>query len=118
MGGLAGPWSGRLGSLAERRARHLPTASLGACEHFQRGVIATSRFTSEGLAEGVTSFEAALGVDPSYGDASATLAIIQAPMSASASGRELDALVEARFGAARRSFAHRPRRSWAFLSGA
>lgn len=118
VSGLANLWSGRLAALAERGARHLPTTSLGAYEHFQRGVVAAGRFTPEGLAEGVTCFEAALALDPGYGDAWSTLATIYGLLSASASGAELDALVEARLDASRRSFAHRPRRSWAFLSGA
>ena len=109
VGELTSLWSGRLAALVERGARGLPTTSLGAYEHFQCGVIAASHFTPEGLVEAVRCFEAALALDPGYGDAWATLAIVYGILSTSASGEELDALVAARLDAARRSFAHRPR---------
>ena len=115
---IASLWSGRLAVLTERGARDLPTASLGAYEHFQCGVIAAGLFTPEGFTQSVRHFEAALALDPEYGDAWSTLAIVYGIMSAAATGDELSALAEARLDAARRAFAHRPRGAWAHLSGA
>ena len=118
VNGIADLWSGRLAVLTEREARGRQTLSLNAYEHFQCGVIAASAFTPEGFAEAVRCFTTALELDPEYGEAWSTLAIVYGIMAAATTGDELEGLVEARLDAARRAYSHRPRGPWALLSDA
>ncbi len=115
---LANSWSGRITKLNAAAKIDRETVHLDAYELFQRGAASAALFTPDGLQNAVEAFQAALEIDPDYGEAWACLSIIYGLMTTAATGDELTSLVAARLDAARRAYACHPRSPWALTVGA
>lgn len=112
---LANLWSGHVARL---NAVGRQTLNMSAYDHFHAGVVAIGSFTTEGLLRGIDSLESAVTLDPSYGEAWASLSIAYGLLSTIESAEDVPGVVSGRERAARAAFGCRPLRGWAILCGA